>query len=204
MNHGFLSRHKRPTRQEITLFSGASLDRARVHECSGLSRRVFALLVAQKTKGPILWITLAHMRETLNPEGIAPFISPEHFLFVRTKRIEDALWSMEEALRSPAPQLVIADIDSHPTLTPVRRLHLAAETGRTLGVLLTPEINGSQGVETRWHMRASHSDQANQWTLRRTRARTAPPRQWTLTETEKGIIAPLEDAQNDIETSAIN
>ncbi len=212
MNLSLLSRHHRPKRDQITLFPEATLDHARVHECGGLSRHTFALLLAQKSgatkNAPIVWISLSHIRHHLNPQGMQPFVSPENFLFVTAKRPEDALWSMEEALRSPAPHLVVADIDMLPQLTPVRRLHLAAEQGHTTGLLLTPATNGmtggAQGVETRWHMTPNHQPHDRGWTLARTRARTAIPKQWQITYTASGEIAPIATDQNDTQTSAIN
>ena len=53
-----------------------------------------------------------------------------------------------------------------------------------LGLLLTPGDGGAQGVETRWHMAASHQGEARRWTLTRRRARALPPVSWQATQTK--------------------
>ncbi len=198
MNLSLLSRHQRPKRRSIQLFEGADLEDARVHECSGVSKHLFALLVAQKTQGPVFWISLTHRRDHINPQGFQSLISPHHFIFITAKRHIDALWSMEEALRSPAPRLVVADVDTYPALTPTRRLHLAAEHGNTLGLLLTPQTGGAQGIETRWHMTPQHSPSQQSWHLSRTKARGAPPQNWTLIKSDTTTF----EVQSDIQRSA--
>ena len=44
----------------IKLLPQASLAWNRVHECKGASKIIFALWLAQKVKGTILWISEAH------------------------------------------------------------------------------------------------------------------------------------------------
>jgi protein ImuA len=80
----------------------------------------------------------------------------------------------------------VADLPEPPALTPVRRLHLAAETGaaegtvRPLGLILTPE-GAAPGVETRWSLAPRHpGTQAERWEMRRLRARTLPEAAWTV------------------------
>jgi len=142
-------------------------------------------------------IAPAYGTDKLNPDGMLRFVDPGRFIFVAPQRAEDLLWSMEEALRSGAVPLVVADMPGFPGLTPVRRLHLAAEAGAAqaprppLGLLLTPDAGGAQGVETRWVMQPDMApDMAKElphdhlrWHLARSRARRAAPRDWHILQT---------------------
>ncbi len=171
----------------VTLQDGIILQLGRVHEGCGPARRSFAMWLAGQMQGPVLWISPAWEPGQLNPDGIMPFADPARFIFVRPTRAEDLLWCMEEALRSGAIPLIVGDLPGAPGLTPVRRMHLAAEQGGTmgrapLGLLLTPGDGGAQGIETRWHMAAAHQGEARRWTLTRRRARALPPARWTATQ----------------------
>ena len=160
-------------------------------ECKGASKIVFALWLAQKVKGTILWISEAHNKQTLNPDGIYPYVNPAQFLFANIRRKEDILWCTEEAMRYPACPLIIVNISSfNPGLTPIRRINLAG--GKTkenvMVILLTPDkYEGVQGVETRWHM-APINDDTNlkrKWRLQRLKARMAPPKLWAISHNYK-------------------
>ncbi|WP_417727111.1 ImuA family protein [Roseovarius sp.] len=177
-------------RPALRLLGALDLPLARLHECCGPARHSFAMLLLGALRGPVLWITPAWARDHLNPDGICaltgPENGPEKLIFVAPERREDLLWCMEEALRSGAAPLIIADLPEPPALTPVRRLHLAAEEGTTrghhrpLGLILTPGEGGAPGVETRWHMAPAHVPGTDRWHLTRRRARTAPPAAWAL------------------------
>jgi protein ImuA len=209
-----LSRHGHRPPPGVPFLGDLALATARVHEACGAARRTFALALAGRMEGPVIWIAPGWMAERINPDGMLRLADPARLLFVTPRRAEDLLWSMEEALRSGAVPLVVADLPEAPGLTPVRRLQLAAETGaaegacRPLGLLLTPE-GAAPGVETRWSLAPRHPHtREERWEMRRLRARTLPEAAWTvasgpdgrltLGEPEPGPRDPHEDAHEKV------
>lgn len=185
--------HRRPS-DDLLFLGDLSLARARVHEACGPARHTFALIIMAATRGPVIWISAARQRAALHADGISRFVDPARLIFARPRRDGDLLWSMEEALRAGCISLVVADLPGAPALTPVRRLHLAAETGATegsvrpLGLILTPGAGGAQGVETRWDMAPRHGPAGRRaWALHRRRARMAPEASWHVGITGKGF-----------------
>lgn len=182
-----LTRPRTPARPPLRMLEGVTLETGRLHEICGASRHLLALLAAAATEGPVLWIAPSWRTDRLNPDGMAGLVGPERFLFVTPKNPTDLLWTLEEGLRSGAVALAIAELSELPDLTPVRRLHLAAETGAgrghgaPVGMLLTPGEGGAPGVESRWHLAPRHGARGERaWTLSRRRARARPPATWTL------------------------
>lgn len=191
---------RRPQLQQ-SLVADLCIQRGRVHEFCGPSRIALAAMVMAKSAGPVIWVHPGWVSERLNPAGLQPYADPGRLIMVRADREDKLLWAAEEALRSGAAPLVVADLVTPPALTPVRRLHLAAEAGAEmarksgglapLGVLLLPDTGGAQGVESRWHIAAAPSrtllsDTADSWNLARLRARLLPPAKWRLTRIEPG------------------
>lgn len=186
-----------------TLLGDLSLRRGRVHEFCGPARRVLAAMVMAASSGSVIWIQPGWQAERLFPDGLRDFADPGRVIFATARRPEDLLWSMEEVLRSGAVSLVIADLPGAPGLTPIRRLHLAAETGAEaarphrpppLGLLLTPGEGGAQGVESRWHLAPVLAPGPGMgqdlppaaWRLGRLRARMAPPMHWRILRDDEG------------------
>jgi len=173
------------------------LIKGRVHEFCGSARRTLAMTLATRTQGRIIWIRAGWVPDLLNMDGVQSYINPGRLTFVTCRRPEDILWSMEEVLRSGAVPLVITEVPGYPALTPIRRLHLAAETGgregdyTPLGIVLTPSLTGqdggAQGVETRWRLAPNGPN----WHLSRLRARTAPVAHWQMDP--KGNLTPQKD-----------
>ncbi len=161
-------------------------------------------MLAAKMDGPVIWIRQSWRGTHLHAEGIAPLFNPGRLLMVDAQREDDLLWSMEEALRTGAAPLVVADIAKPLPLTPIRRLHLAAEAGASmaaeppLALLLTPGEGGCQGVESRWSMHPTPgwaTDTPAHWQLSRLRSRLDPPRDWRLVRDKRQVVA----AENAVE-----
>ena len=189
-----------------------TLRRGRVHEFCGPSRRMLAALVMAKGTGTVVWIRPGWGAERLNAAGLQPLADPARLILAEADRDDGLLWAMEEALRAGAAPLVVAELLSPPALTPIRRLHLAAEAGaevarregwtQPLGLVLLPGQGGAQGIESRWQMRPVPSpsllwSDAACWHLSRQRARLLPPAAWTLQRRERGeevlTLVPFEE-----------
>ncbi|PWR04029.1 hypothetical protein DKT77_02990 [Meridianimarinicoccus roseus] len=187
---------KRPV-PHLPVLGDMTLRLGRVHEFCGPARRTLALRVAAKLDGPVIWIRPGWQAERLNPEGVLPLgVEPGRLIFVDPRRAEDILWSAEEALRCGAVALVVCELHALPGLTPVRRLHLAAEAGAEamgtapLGLLLAQANGGVPGVESRWYMTFAHGlKEEDGWRLERRRARTDPPAAWHVDA--RGETRPL-------------
>ncbi len=194
-----------------SLAGDLTLQRGRVHELCGPSRQMLAARIMGKSQGPVVWIRPGWAPERLNAAGLQPLADPARLILVQAARDDGLLWAAEEALRSGAAPLVIAELLAPPALTPTRRLHLSAETGAEaarrdnatppLGLLLLPGLGGAQGVESRWHMTPAPSRSLlwadeDSFTLTRLRARLLPPASWSLRTRPKGEElepAPLPD-----------
>lgn len=192
-----------PRPQDLQPLAGdLTLRRGRVHEFCGPSRVRLAAGVMARSTGPVVWIRPAWGAERLNAAGLQPLANPARLILAQAAREEGLLWAMEEALRSGAVPLVVAELPSPPGLTPIRRLHLAAGAGAEaasrdgvpapLGLILLPGKGGAQGIESRWHLAPAPSrallwsDEEN-FTLTRLRARLEPPASWSLRCDPSGV-----------------
>jgi protein ImuA len=198
----------RPTQ---ILIEPLSLSRGRVHEFCGPSRHMLAAFVMRETTGLVIWIHPGWQDDRLLPDGLCEMADPGRLVFASARRPEDLFWSMEEALRSGAVAMVVTELTAPPTLTPVRRLNLAAEAGletarssgrlAPIGLLLTPGDGGAQGIESRWHLVPHHGASITAWQLSRLRARIEPPKTWTV-ERDRAGRPRLADRVETVLTSA--
>ncbi len=139
----------------------------RVHEVCGPGAHGFAVIQAALHKGgPVLWIGARHAPERLFPPGLVPVLDPSRLIAVETRSETDLLWATEEGLRAGPLALVVACPDKPLSLTAGRRLQLAAEAGRTTGLLLVRMGAGSNAAETRWQAAPLFQDAGGQeWSL---------------------------------------
>lgn len=124
-------------------------------------RRASALNARSGATAPILWCwTSAVARELGQPcaQGLAALgLDPGACLFVETKRASEALWAMEEGLKSASLALVVG-VMKEVELTPARRLGLAAAGSLTPCLVVTdPRAPAAGSTATRWRIGALQS-----------------------------------------------
>ena len=139
------------TRPTLTPNTLPQLRNGRVHEVCGPAAHSFAAAICSDNKGMVVWIDEVLNRERILPAGFMRFCNPGRVIFVRGGNHMDVLWAAEECLRAKAVPLVITRLSKPLDFTQGRRLQLAAETGKSLGLFLVPEGSGSNAAETRWH-----------------------------------------------------
>jgi len=124
-------------------------------------RRASALGARAGAPAPILWCwTSAVARELGQPcgQGLAALgLDPRACLFVEAKRASEALWAMEEGLKSASLALVVG-VMKEVELTPARRLGLAAAGSLTPCLIVTdPRAPAAGSTATRWRIGALKS-----------------------------------------------
>ncbi|MEL6933562.1 MAG: hypothetical protein AAGK67_02855 [Pseudomonadota bacterium] len=192
--HPLTRRSSHVSQPTLSVVGEMTLVLGRLHEFCGNARHMLALMTAAATQGPVFWIAPEWSADKLNPDGMAALVGPERFTFISPRQPRDLLWTLEEVLRSGAVPLAVAELPDLPSLTAVRRLHLAAErggqTGRgvPIGLILTPGEGGAPGIESRWHLSPRHGPQNRAWALSRLRARTQPQKDWILTRSKNRFV----------------
>lgn len=158
----------------------------------GLTLRRLADLSERR---PLLWCRLAREEQEygrLYGHGLESLgLTRNRFLTVTLKKPAALLWTMEEALKSGALALVIADANPKQTdLTATRRLSLAAHSGKSAGLLVFSKPQpGPTASHTSWRTATSKSrgppydmqapgDPA--WDIELTRVRGGRPGAWTV------------------------
>jgi protein ImuA len=126
------------------------LRRARAHEVTGPAAVTFAVIALCMGGSSGLWVREGWRSKQLHADGLAAFCDPGGLIFATGKDQRDVLAVAEEALRSGAVPMVVAELTGPLSLTAGRRLQLAAEAGQATGIFILPEGMGSNAAETRW------------------------------------------------------
>lgn len=161
--------HRTVSADPFTLMSG------RVHEVEGPGRRSFALFQTLRHPGIVLWVLPAHEPQRPMLAGL-PYGLADRLMVLTPKGETDLLWCVEEALRAAPAALVIAEPQQALSLTAGRRLQLAAESGRTTGLMLIRDGQGSNATETRWRCEPAAATAADStlhhWSLNKNKSGT--------------------------------
>ena len=160
----------------------------------------FALgrLAGAKDRRPVVVVTTGlWLRERGRPfaRGMAGWgLGPERLIWIRAEREAQALWALEEALKSGAVAGGLASVEAPPFVA-TRRLDFAARAGGALGVLLRAGPTGDlSAARRRWRIRAGPSathayDPAAPGRVRLNaelvRRRDGPPGAWALEQDDE-------------------
>jgi hypothetical protein len=110
---------------------------ARVGDGSGSA----ALMMAQQrylspSSGMAKWLVVIDVEGAFYPPGVVRYgVSLRHMIVVRVRDPHDLVWAWEQALRSSATAVVWGRVEKL-TCKEFRRLQLAAEHGKTVGMLV--------------------------------------------------------------------
>ncbi len=160
----------------------------------------FALgrLAAAKDARPVALVTTGlWLRERGRPfaRGVAGWgLGPERLIWIRAEREAQALWALEEALKSGAVAGGLASVEAPPFVA-TRRLDFAARAGGALAVLLRAGPTGDlSAARRRWRITAGPSathayDPAAPGRVRLNaelvRRRDGPPGAWALEQDDE-------------------
>jgi protein ImuA len=153
---------------------------------------VAALLGRMPPGRPILLVS--------SPKGLADYgrphahglnrlgLDPARVILVETADERQALWAMEEALRSAVPAAVAGVIGTELDLRTSQRLHLAAgDSGRLLVLLPPAGAAGSSAAVTRWRVSAAAAARdrfgliaRRRWHGKLERCRNGRPGEWLV------------------------
>lgn len=161
-------------REELCLAEPISLAKGRVHEVTGVSADMFAVLTASRLRGQIIWIGRSREVNSISPAGLQSFIDPARVILIECISRREILWAAEQSLRASCTQCVIIELSSGPNLRESRRLQIASEEGGGIGLILVSGRVQTSACETRWHCEPSKTGQ-NIW-------------DWSLTKNRKGEL----------------
>ena len=150
---------------------------ARIHEVEGAGRHAFAIFQAARHAGPVFWVRPLRDRGTFLPAGLPQGLAARLYQVCAGSEV-DLLWAVEETLRARLTGFVLAEPTKPLSLTAGRRLQLAAEAGRTTGLMMIGAGAGSNATESRWHCRPLAGTGAG-WDM--------ADHHWALTKNKRGL-----------------
>ena len=137
---------------------GGGLAMAALHEVAGTgidlefaaAPALFAAGLLARRPGPVLWVL--QRRDLYAPALAAAGLHPSRVIYAEAGGTE-ALLLMEEGLRHRSFAGVVAEVSCRVTLTASRRLHLAAQAGGPVALMLRRrQFDGVLAAVTRWRI----------------------------------------------------
>lgn len=141
---------KKHDQSAIRLGDKVHMRRGRIHEVTGASADMFALLMAARQQADVLWIGLRRDVSTLCPTGLQSYVSPERLIVVEAVSRGELLWATDQALRADGGFCVIAELSHALSLKESRRLQVAAEQGGGIGLIILRGPANTSAAQTRW------------------------------------------------------
>lgn len=144
-----------------------------LHDGVGIGEVSFlagALAAATREDRLVAWIAPPHLPYA--PALAQAGLDLARCLVVRPARREDALWSLEQALKSGACGAVLGWLDDKVDYAALRRLQMAAEAGRAMAILFRPAA--AERLSTPAHLRVVVSLEAGVTHLRIPKRRGPP------------------------------
>lgn len=176
-----------------------------LHGLSGDGAWSLAATLLHGREGPVLWCQREGEDMAIHPYGLlACGLDPGMLTVVRCPTHATLLQAMEEGLHCAALSAVAAAVTGPLDLTASRRLHLAARSGGTVGLLLLPERagQGPLSLATAWTVRPAMASGPNAtlaWRMNLTRSRKGGGGCWTVEWNEQAnrldLVAPAGDGQ---------
>lgn len=124
--------------------------KGRMHEACGPGATFFAVVLAARLGGDVIWVRQAWQSSEINPVGFSAILPPARLLTADAQDQTEVLAVAEEALRAGVLSVVVLEVDKPLSLTAGRRLQLAAKEGKSTGLCLIREGMGSNAAESRW------------------------------------------------------
>lgn len=141
-----------------TILPGEGMATAALHEVIGTGHDIefaagpalFAAGILARCPGPVLWIL--ERRDLFAPALAAAGLHPERVIYAEAGN--DAVVLMEEGLRHAGLAGVVAEVSARVSLTASRRIHLAAQAGGTMALMLRrrTQLEGALAAVTRWRI----------------------------------------------------
>ncbi len=159
-----------------------------LHEVRGGLASGFTAFLAGRflnRPGALVWCADAALERChgrLYGPGLGRFgIDAARLLLVRCRGQREVLWAAHEALRSTAVTAVVMELEALDLLAG-RRLQLAAEAGKTAGLLLRfgRADSGPSAAVTRWRAEPCVLDSRRCWSLDLWRVKGGAPGHWLV------------------------